>query len=54
MNIDEKRTVPENNEPEYFICGNCRILITEHFPEKGRTFDELIKDLILYTAKKAQ
>ena len=54
MNIDEKRTVPQNKEQEYFIFGNCRILITEHFPENGKTYDELIKDLILYTAKKKQ
>lgn len=41
-------------DEEYFIFGNYRIKITEHFPEKGRTIDELIEELILYKAKKLQ
>ena len=39
---------------EYFIFGKCRIKITEHFPENGRTINELIEELILYKAKKLQ
>ena len=33
-----------------FVCGNNYIEISEHFAEKGKTLQDLIEDVILYTA----
>ena len=37
---------------EYYCCGNTRIKITESFPEKGPSMNELLTDLIIREAKK--
>lgn len=39
------------NDTQYFTYGNTRIKITEHFPEIGKTLDELLADVIQYAAK---
>ena len=38
---------------QYFIYGNTRIKITEHFPDVGKTLDELLADVIQYAAQAA-
>lgn len=38
---------------QYFIYGNTRIKITEHFPDVGKTLDELLADVIQYAAQVA-
>lgn len=38
---------------QYFIYGNTRIKITEHFPDVGKTLNELLADVIQYAAKAA-
>ena len=37
---------------QYFICGNNRIKISEHFAAKGRPLGDLIVDVIQYIADK--
>ena len=37
---------------EYYCCGNTRIKITESFPEKGPSMNELLTDLIIRESKK--
>lgn len=39
------------NATQYFIYGNTRIKITEHFPDVGNTLNELLADVIQYAAK---
>jgi hypothetical protein len=39
-----------NSEAEYFVIGNTRIRVTEHFADDGKTIDSLIEDVIRYTA----
>lgn len=41
------------NVTQYFTCGNTRIKITEHFPDVGKTLNELLADVIQYVAKAA-
>lgn len=38
---------------QYFIYGNTRIKITEHFPDVGKTLNELLADVIQYAAQAA-
>lgn len=38
---------------QYFTYGNTRIKITEHFPDVGKTLNELLADVIQYTAQAA-
>ena len=44
--------VTMENGTEYFICGNNRIKICEHFAAKGRPLGDLIVDVIQYIADK--
>ncbi len=37
---------------QYFICGNNRIKISEHFAAEGRPLGDLIVDVIQHTADK--
>jgi hypothetical protein len=39
-----------SRESEYFVIGNTRIRVTEHFADDGRTIDGLIEDVIRYAA----
>lgn len=38
---------------QYFTYGNTRVKIVEHFPDVGKTLDELLADVIQYAAKAA-
>ena len=35
----------------YFVHGNCRIKVKEHFPADGKPLDTLLEDLIKFSAK---
>lgn len=37
----------------YFVVGNARIKVTEHFPQTGPTITDLVEDAISYNAKSA-
>ena len=41
------------NATQYFTCGNTRIKITEHFPDVGKTLNEVLVDVIQYAAQAA-
>ncbi len=43
--------VTMENGTQYFVCGNNRIKISEHFATKGRPLGELIVDVIQHTAE---
>ena len=43
----------QKNATQYFTYGNMRIKITEHFPDVGKTLDELLADVIQYAAQAA-
>ncbi len=43
--IRDGMTIMENGN-FYFVIGNTRIKITEHFSANGRTIDELLSDYI--------
>lgn len=38
------------NGTEYFIYGNSRIKVSEHFAREGKPLKELIEDVIQHTA----
>ena len=46
------QVIQAENGTEYFICGNNRIKISEHFAAKGRPLGDLIVDVIQYIADK--
>ena len=35
----------------YFEYGNVRIIISEHFPDNGKTMESLMENLIIHEAK---
>ena len=35
----------------YFEYGNVRIIISEHFPDNGKTLENLMENLIIHEAK---
>lgn len=39
------------NGTQYFICGQTRIKVTEHFKERGPELADLMEKLIVFTAK---
>lgn len=41
------------NATQYFTCGNTRIRITEHFPDVGKTLNEVLADILQYAIKHA-
>ena len=43
-------SITENGQ-EYFIFGKTRIKVCEHFAERGKTFEELLYDVIEYETK---
>lgn len=45
------RTITAANGEQYYIFGNTRIKITEHFPASGKPIEELITDLITHKIK---
>lgn len=42
------------NGIRYFVFGNTRIRITEHFPENGKQIGELIEEIVEYSARKTE
>lgn len=36
----------------YYICGNTRIVVSEHFSDNGKPLGSLIENVILHAAKK--
>lgn len=36
----------------YFIHGNCRIKVTEHFPADGKPMAMLLEDVIQFSAQR--
>lgn len=38
----------------YFEYGNVRIIISEHFPDSGKTMESLMENLIIHEAKKLE
>ena len=53
----ESEPVPEpyyGTEPDgekYFYVGNTRIKVSEHFAKDGKPLDNLLEDIIKYSAK---
>ena len=53
----ENEPLPEpyyGTEPDgemYFYVGNTRIKVSEHFNDHGKTINDLIEDVIKYSAK---
>ena len=41
------------NGTQYFVCGNNRIKISEHFAAGGKPLGDLIVDVVRHTAEKA-
>jgi hypothetical protein len=35
---------------QYFVVGNTRIRVTEHFTENGKSIDGLLEDVIRHVA----
>lgn len=35
----------------YFEYGNVRIIISEHFPDEGKSLENLMENLIIHEAK---
>ncbi len=35
----------------YFEYGNVRIIISEHFPDRGKSMENLVENLIMHEAK---
>ena len=57
--IDKKNTVQKSqpsvytitkNGKQYFVSGNLRIEIVEHFAEKGKTLENLMENTIIRAA----
>ena len=40
-----------NAKSGYFEYGNVRIIISEHFPDNGKTMEILMENLIIHEAK---
>ncbi len=47
------QVIKTENGTQYFICGNNRIKISEHFATGGRPLGDLIVDVVRHTAEKA-
>lgn len=45
--------VTMENGTQYFVCGNNRIKISEHFAAGGKPLGDLIVDVVRHTAEKA-
>ena len=47
------RVIETENGTQYFVCGNNRIKISEHFAAGGKPLGDLIVDVVRHTAEKA-
>lgn len=45
------QTITDEDGEQYFIIGNTKIHIVEHFKENGPTLTELVEELILYKVR---
>ena len=43
--------VTAENGTQYFVCGNTRIKISEHFATGGKPLGDLIVDIVRHTAE---
>ena len=48
-----KMCIRDRNGTQYFVCGNNRIKISEHFAAGGKPLGDLIVDVVRHTAEKA-
>lgn len=51
MDGQVKKPVDGCNGKDFFEHGNVRILINEHFSDKGKTFENIIEDSIIREVK---
>ena len=47
------KVMKTENGTQYFVCGNSRIKISEHFAAGGKPIGDLIVDVVRHTAEKA-
>ena len=47
------QVIQTENGTQYFVCGNNRIKIAEHFAAAGQPLGDLIVDVVRHTAEKA-
>ena len=47
------QVITAENGTQYFVCGNNRIKISEHFTAAGQPLGDLIVDVVRHTAEKA-
>ena len=47
------QVIQAENGTQYFVCGNNRIKISEHFAAGGKPLGDLIVDVVRHTAEKA-
>jgi hypothetical protein len=40
------KTVMEESGTQYFVVGKYKIKVSEHFPERGKTIDNLLEDAV--------
>lgn len=45
------KTITDEDGEQFFIIGNTKIHIVEHFNENGPTLTEAVEELILYKAR---
>ena len=46
------QVIQAENGTQYFVCGNNRIKISEHFAAGGKPLGDLIVDVVRHTAEK--
>ncbi|MBR6643205.1 MAG: hypothetical protein IKL28_06065 [Lachnospiraceae bacterium] len=45
------RVLTAEDGKQYFVCGKNHIEISEHFATTGKKLDDLLTDVMLYTAE---
>ena len=40
------KTVTKDNGTQYFVVGKYKIKVSEHFPEQGKSLDNLLEDAV--------
>ncbi len=48
------QVIQAENGTQYFVCGNNRIKISEHFATGGKPLGDLIVDVVRHTAEKSR
>ena len=48
-----RQVIQTENGTQYFVCGNNRIKISEHFAAGGKPLGDLIVGVVRHTAEKA-